>query len=100
MNIKKQVSNGNVNYTLQGKFTFADHANFRNVIDCVKENDVSTLTLDLEKLEFVDSAALGMLLVAREEAQKHDVSITLVSPSGHVKKMFELSNFDSLFTIK
>lgn len=99
MNIKKSGSKDNTIYSLSGKFTFSDHQTFRSIIESIKNSEAVKFTLDLATLEFVDSAALGMFLVAREEAKKKNVELVLQGPMGHVQKMFQLSNFSSLFTI-
>jgi anti-anti-sigma factor len=85
--------------SLTGKFTFTDHSIFKNIIDIIKGGQVKALTLDLSALDFIDSAALGMLLIARDESNKNGVTLTLSKPAGHIQKMFKVSKFDTLFTI-
>lgn len=85
--------------TLKGKFTFADHESFRDVINTIKMGKIKSITLDLANVDFIDSAALGMLLIAREEAEKTHVNLILQNPSGQIHKMFKVSKFDTLFTI-
>jgi HptB-dependent secretion and biofilm anti anti-sigma factor len=99
MNIKKSTTKDSIIYTLSGKFTFSDHQMFRAVIDSIRNGESSNYVLELADLEFVDSAALGMFLVAREETKKKNFNLTLSNPAGHVLKMFTLSNFTSLFNI-
>jgi anti-anti-sigma factor len=99
MNIKRKEAGDGVIYSLVGKFTFSDHANFRKVIDSVKDSNYKSVTLDIENLDFVDSAALGLLLVIREETEKAGLSLSIKNPTGQVKKMFDLSNFNTLFNI-
>lgn len=100
MIIKKTFSQNGCKFSFVGKFTFSDHQNFRSVLDITKSGDVEFIELDLSGLEYVDSAALGMFLVAKQEADKNDCKIYLSNPVGHVKNMFELSNFNTLFEIK
>jgi anti-anti-sigma factor len=84
---------------MSGKFTFSDNQTFRTIIESIKSGEAANFTLDLSGVEFVDSAALGMFLVAREEAKKKGVNLTLSNPVGQVQNMFQLSNFSSLFNI-
>lgn len=84
---------------MEGKFSFADHAAFKTMLDTVVDEHLDMLELDLAKVNFVDSSALGLLLLLRDEADKHDVALILKSPGGQVKKMFEISRFYDLFTI-
>ena len=48
----------------------------------------------------MDSAALGMLLIVNEEADKAGGAVVLQNPVGQVKKMFDVSKFNSIFTIR
>lgn len=54
----------------------------------------------MRQVDFVDSAALGMLLLARDEAQKHDKKLIISGIQGQVKKMFTVARFDSLFSLQ
>ena len=99
MIIKKSVGESTLNFNLTGKFMFSDHQTFRSIIETIKTTDYPNILLDVSGLEFVDSAALGMFLVAREEAKKKNLNLKLKGPTGHVQKMFNLSNFPSLFSI-
>ncbi|PIR39300.1 MAG: hypothetical protein COV35_01935 [Alphaproteobacteria bacterium CG11_big_fil_rev_8_21_14_0_20_39_49] len=63
--------NGDVcDIKMQGKFTFADHKNFKDVIGVFNDNKLSRIEINLDQVEFVDSAALGLLLLVRDEAKK------------------------------
>lgn len=99
MQVKKSVDTNKIIIEFIGKFTFADHQNFREVISAIKENPKADVIFEASKLEFVDSAALGMILVSREEADKNSKKITIANSTGQPKKMFDLSNFGSLFNM-
>ena len=97
MEYLKTIDGDVCNITMQGKFTFADHGNFKDVIGAAKEEGVRQVSIDLSQVDFVDSAALGMLLLVRDEVKKGEKSLVLKSPQGQVKKMFEISRFYELF---
>jgi len=99
MNIKKTVLHGVCTYYLSGRFTFSDHQAFQNIINSIKNAEAPSIAIELSRLEFIDSAALGMFLVARDEAKKNKTDLKLVAPAGHVQKMFNISNFYGLFNI-
>jgi len=84
---------------LSGEFTFTDHVAFREVADRLFETKDRSLVIDLSKLEFIDSAGLGMLLIAREEAGKANRNLSLRGPQGQVERMFSVTKFNTLFTI-
>ena len=85
---------------LKGRFTFSDHENFRNVVQLMENGGTKRFIFDLSGLEFVDSAGLGMFLIAREAAERHKLQLVLRGAQGQVKRMLDLGRFDSLFTIQ
>lgn len=95
-----KTNNGNVfNVVLRGKFTFSDHKGFKELFDFFENKDMNRMEIDITNVEFVDSAALGLLLLARDEANKTSKTLQIKGPNGQVKKMFEISRFYELFDI-
>jgi anti-anti-sigma factor len=86
--------------SLRGAFTFNDNAAFRSIIKSLEESPPPSVVLDFAHVGFIDSAALGMLLLLREEQQKNISHIVLRHAQGQVRKMFDLSKFDNLFIME
>jgi HptB-dependent secretion and biofilm anti anti-sigma factor len=91
---------GDSRVTLNGRLTFPDHPAFRALTSRLLGSEGHPLALELHELEFIDSAGLGMFLIARDEALRMQRTLILRSPRGQVKRMFELSKFDTLFAIE
>lgn len=87
---------------IRGSFTFAAHSAFRDIIEgAIGPMPMgSTVTFDLRGVEFVDSAALGMLLLAREAAARRSGQVVLRGATGQVQRMLDISKFDKLFRIE
>jgi len=100
MDITKHLNHGTYDVTLSGKFTFNDHAQFREILQDIEGKDVRQVVLHMSGVDFVDSAALGMLLLALDEAEKHQKKLILSGAAGQVKKMFDMARFDSLFNLQ
>jgi len=86
--------------SLGGDLTFADHVAFREVADRLAATSDKTIVIDVAKLDFIDSAGLGMLLIAREEALKGNRTLVLRGAKGQVSRMFALTKFDTLFSVE
>ena len=99
MEMSKALNLGNYDVTLRGKFTFNDHAEFREIITKIGQADVRQVTFRMGQVDFVDSAALGMLMLALDEAEKHQKKLIISGASGQVKKMFEMARFNTMFTM-
>ncbi|MFH1805266.1 MAG: STAS domain-containing protein [Pseudomonadota bacterium] len=100
MNYKSQQSGDTVEISLSGRFTFGDHTAFRKLIEEMRDSGVEKQILDLSEIDFIDSAGLGMLLLARDEGEKSRSSITLRGAKGQVKRMLEVARFDTLFKLE
>lgn len=82
---------------LRGRFTFSDYADFRKVVADAMATKPKALTIDMDGLEFIDSAALGMLLLARDEASKIGASVNIRNVAGQVARVLEVARFKTLF---
>lgn len=91
---------GTCRLSLAGRFTFADHDGFQPVIDAIGSVDAETWEIDLKNLEFMDSAALSMLLIARDQARTRGVDLVLRNPRGRVRQLFQLADLPSMMVIR
>jgi anti-sigma B factor antagonist len=53
------------------------------------------LTLDLSELEFMDSTGIRLLLRGFRALQEHGRELLLLSPTPHVRRLFEILNLPS-----
>lgn len=87
--------------SLAGELVFTEHRVFRNIATLlVAAAGTYPVTLELSKLEFIDSAGLGMLLILRDEIHQENRPLILKGARGQVKKMLALSRFELLFAVE
>lgn len=98
MQITTRNDHGTCNVVLSGQFTFSDNAEFRTILDKIGDMAIKHLVFDMAKVDFVDSAALGMLLLAHDEAKKYNKSLLLAGVQGQVKRVFDMALFDKIFS--
>ena len=65
-----------------------------------KVESVSKWIVDMAEVEYVDSSALGMLLMLRERAGGDKADINIVNLNSDLKKIFTTANFHKLFSIE
>lgn len=99
MDITVHKDNVRARVLMKGQFTFADNSRFRDLLVQLNDNPPGELILDVAKLEYIDSAALGMLLLLRDHLSDAGTEIILAGANGQVLKIFELSRFDELFEL-
>jgi len=85
---------------LRGRLTFNDHAKLRALIREMLQNKAKRQILDLSALEFVDSAGIGMLLIAREEMANVDKQLVLRAATGQVKRVLTVAQLNKIVTIE
>jgi len=100
MNSQLSTEDNKVVVTLSGRFTAADSSSFRRLIEELPLDGKDGAVFDLAQLSFVDSAALGLLVLARDAVSDHGLEMSIRALQGQVKKTFELFHFDQLFTIE
>ena len=76
-----------------GRFDFTSNREFREL--CKSMENATECVLDMKSTTYVDSSALGMMLLLKEQVN----SVRIVGASTEVRKVLEIANFDRLFTI-
>ena len=82
--------------SVKGRFDFAKHQEFR---ESYENKALTAVVVDLKEATYLDSSALGMLLLLRDHAGGEDSDIRVVNSSSDVRKILAISNFDKLFDI-
>jgi HptB-dependent secretion and biofilm anti anti-sigma factor len=86
--------------SLSGRFDFSVHREFHDA--CLKplQNPVVTeIEIDLGAVDYLDSSALGMLLLLREKASSANKTTSLTNCHGVVAQILDVVNFNKLFVI-
>ena len=94
------AADGRATLCLQGRFDFNAHRSFRAAIDAVIDDArVKDIHLDLGAVEYLDSSALGMLLILRDKAGAAKKPLALINCRGCVRQVLDIANFGKLFSI-
>ena len=101
MDIKVTIAGTVAKLHMQGRFDFNVHRSFKDAYDpLLQQEGVSSLEIDLGDVEYLDSSALGMLLLVRERAEAVGKHVVLSRPNPTVVQILEIANFGKLFTIR
>ena len=92
--------------SIKGRFDFAKHQDFRRAYEKLQpESDPKSkpesaqCVVDLKETTYIDSSALGMLLLLRDYVGGDESDVRLVNCNSDVRKILAISNFDKLFDI-
>jgi anti-anti-sigma factor len=83
---------------IQGRFDFGAHQEFRNAYERVNSTP-QRYVVDLKDTTYLDSSALGMLLLLRDHAGGDSAQVSLINCNSDVRKILAISNFEQLFNI-
>ncbi|MBF0215071.1 MAG: STAS domain-containing protein [Magnetococcales bacterium] len=96
--ITTHEESGVVTITLDEKFVFSDHRSFRTTYH--NRAPGTRFVLDFRRVTYMDSSALGMLLLLKEEGAGGDKNrVQLLHCNDQVRKILEVANFTQLFTM-
>lgn len=85
--------------SIEGRFDFSAHQEFRDCYERI-EDDPDSYVVDLNRTTYLDSSALGMLLLLRDHAGGDNAEVRIVNCNRDVKKILTISNFEQLFSIQ
>ncbi len=98
MSISTAENDGKLTIRVDGRFDFSIHQDFRAAYENAGDA-VSSYEIDMRTTSYLDSSALGMLLLLRDYAGGDNSNVSIVNTSPDVKKILTISNFEQLFSV-
>jgi len=97
MPITITTDNNTTRIIIIDRFDYSIHTEFRSAYKDTPKN--SEFIIDMRQASYMDSSALGMLLLLREHLGDGASKISIIGCSPEIKKIFEISNFHALFNL-
>lgn len=82
---------------VNGRFDFSCHSEFREAYSNAPSG--SEFIVDMGGASYMDSAALGMLLLLREHVQQQGGRVSITNCRGQTYDVLQIANFHRLFKI-
>ncbi|WP_339539798.1 STAS domain-containing protein [Pseudomonas sp. RA_5y_Pfl1_P24] len=100
MTVESEVSLDGKKLTIviKGRFDYSSHQTFREAYERFYKGP-GLYVVDLKDTTYMDSSALGMLLLLRDHAGGDDSEVRVINSNSDVRKILAISNFDKLFDI-
>lgn len=101
MSVSQEVSNDGkkVLISISGRFDYKVSQEFRDTYRQIPGQEGVAYYVNLSEATYMDSSALGMLLLLREHAKCRGGSVFIERPSAQVDSILKVANFEQLFTI-
>lgn len=101
MPVTSEVSTDDNTITIKisGRFDFAVQNEFRDCYYNAGSGEKTKFIVNMSGANYMDSSALGMLLMMREYLGGNAANISIVNSSPDIKNILTVANFQSLFTM-
>lgn len=95
----KHVNNGKeCVISINGKFVFRLYRDFRQAyLD--REPATELITVDLKNTHYIDSSAVGMMLLLKKHARENNLRVRIINVDQPVLQAFEMVHLDKEFEI-
>jgi anti-anti-sigma factor len=85
---------------LPKRFDYSANSEFSSAIAAALSAESKAILLDCAGLEYIDSAGIGMLVMAHKKAISNRSSISMINAKASVKEILLLANLQKLMEIK
>lgn len=100
MAINVQIRDGLAIVAMSDRFDFQVHRKFKEAyVPILADSAIHEIEIEMGRLVYMDSSALGMLMLLRERALAVNKSVRISNPSKVVMQILEIANFSKLFKI-
>jgi len=96
MQIIEHTANHVITLQLEGNFTYNQRRAFQEAIKKACQQNAQHIVIDLSQVGFVDSAALGLLMITHRQLSAEKRKMTLAHPQPTVKQIIELANLHQI----
>lgn len=101
MSISVNILGSVARISMLGRFDFQVHREFKDAYSALLVNAaVSEIEIEMSRVDYLDSSALGMLILLNERAKEAKKTITLLNASSVVSQVLDVANFSKIFNIK
>lgn len=98
LNITKQINGTDAVVALEGRLDTTTAPQLENELKSFIDS-ITSLVFDFEKLEYISSAGLRVLLTAQKLMSKQG-SMKLINVKDDVNEIFEVTGFSDILTIE
>ena len=100
MKINFDEKNNNLKIYLKDDIDSSVCKNMKNILDgYILKYQPRNIYLDLEKVNFMDSSGIGLIMGRYKFAKMFNSNIYVVNPNPKIKKIMEISNMKEIIEI-
>jgi anti-anti-sigma factor len=96
MHVAERIQNETLVLMISGRVTFYSRKVFQALVKTARFSGAKHIIFNMQEVTFMDSAALGGLVLAYLNLTEGDMDMSVVEPKHPVKTLLEDANFPSL----
>ena len=100
LNVEKKMEDGTLLIALEGELDTLSSPDFEDMLESLLE-EARSLTLDFEKLDYISSAGLRVLLAAEQTLEEKGAEpVRVVNMNGTIRNIFEITGFVDVLAVE
>ncbi len=99
MDVTTERQDGVLSAQVGGRIDGSNAAEFEEAIRTAIEESDRAVIMDFEKLVYISSAGLGVILLTAKSLRNRNTKFATCSLSDQIRKIFEISGFDKVIAI-
>ncbi|RJG25664.1 STAS domain-containing protein [Paenibacillus thiaminolyticus] len=97
-NVTMQQDEHQVTVHLQGDLDLAAAGEFRSLLEPIVNDPALDLTLDLQKLTYIDSTGIGILISVLKLRKEQQAQFRIVHVPQQIQKLFDMTGISKFLT--
>ena len=100
LNVEKKLEDGALLIALEGELDTLSSPDFEDMLEPLLA-EAQSLTLDFEKLEYISSAGLRVLLAAEQTMEEKGAErVRVVNMNSTVRNIFDITGFTDVLAVE
>lgn len=100
LGFREERLNNSIVIYLSGELDIYTSQKFKEKLYGIADSTDSDILIDCKDLNYIDSTGLGIFVGALKRAKQRDKEISLRNLKENVKKLFNITGLERVFTIK
>jgi anti-anti-sigma factor len=101
MDIKVATAGSIGTMNMSGRFDSSVNRKFKEAYEQIlPQESITQLEVNLADVTYMDSSALGMLLMLHKRSKKEGKEVVLSRANSTISQILDIANFGKLFTIR
>jgi anti-anti-sigma factor len=98
---ERQVEPGTVVFEMAGRLAMGrESQRIEQIVEALSQRAANKIIFDLSKVDYIDSAGIGLLALATGKIKEAGGRLVLVAPPGRVLDMLKLTQMNAVVTMR